>query len=320
MTGNPNRPEPNRPVPNRIGLGILLKIGAVLSFTVMGALIKATDGRVPTGEVVFFRSVFALPIMIGWLAFVGQLGAGLRTSRPLGHLWRGAIGTTAMGLMFTALLLLPLPEVTALMYAMPLFVTILAAIMLGERIRLFRMSAVLIGLVGVIVVLYPRLGAFGTAGQGEAIGAIVMLFSTIAAALAQVQVRRLVMTERPATVALYFSVSSSIYALLTLPFGWVLPSGHDAVLLVICGLVGGIGQGMLSSSYRYAPASVVAPFDYISIFFATAIGMVFFDEVPTQTTLLGAAIVIAAGILIIWRERGLGKDRAASKQARHPPA
>lgn len=305
--------------PNRIGVGISLKIGAVLCFTVMGALIKGTDGRVPTGEIVFFRSLFAVPIMIGWLAFVGQLSEGVRTSRPFGHLWRGVIGTTAMGLMFTALTLLPLPEVTTLQYATPLFITILAAIILGERLRLFRLSAVVLGLIGVLVVLYPRLTSLNDAGATEALGAAIMIASALAAALAQVQVRRLVATERPATVALYFSFSSTLISLATLPFGWVIPGGQDLVLLVACGLIGGAGQGMLSSAYRFAPASVVAPFDYASLFFATALGMAFFDEVPTRTTLLGAAIVIAAGILIIWRERRLGMDRAASKRARQTP-
>ncbi|MEC7761795.1 MAG: DMT family transporter [Pseudomonadota bacterium] len=305
--------------PQRLGVGIALKIGAVLCFTAMGALIKGTEGRVPTGEVVFFRSFFAVPILIGWLAYIGQLSEGVRTSRPLGHMWRGFIGTTAMGLLFVSLTLLPLPEVTALQYATPLFITILAAILLGERIRLFRISAVLIGLVGVLVVLFPRLSGLGDAGQTEAIGALIMMVSALAAALAQVQVRKLVATERPATVALYFSFSSTFYALLTLPFGWVLPSLTDTLLLVVCGLIGGVGQGMLSTAYRYAPAGVLAPFDYVSMFFATALGMMFFDEVPTSTTLLGAAIVIAAGILIIYRERQLGMNRDASKRVKQPP-
>ncbi|WP_336245322.1 DMT family transporter [Maritimibacter dapengensis] len=308
-------------IEHRVGYGIALKVGAVLSFTIMGALIKATGSRVPTGEVVFFRSFFAVPVLVGYLAYIGQLHEGVRTDRFLGHMWRGVIGTTAMGLMFTALSLLPLPEVTALQYATPLFITILAAIMLGERVRLFRISAVLLGLIGVTVVLYPRLTSLGSEiGHLEAIGALVMLGSTLAAALAQVQVRNLVATERPATVALYFSFSSTLLSLLTLPFGWVVPGVQDATLLILCGLVGGAGQGMLSTSYRYAPASVVAPFDYASIFFATAIGMVFFDEVPTSTTLLGAAIVIAAGILIIWRERQLGLNRSKSKGFKQPPA
>jgi len=304
---------------HRVGLAISLKVGAVLAFTVMGALIKATGSRVPTGEVVFFRSLFAVPVLIGYLAWVGQLREGVRTERPFGHLWRGVIGTTAMGLLFTALTILPLPEVTALQYATPLLLTVFAAVLLGERIRLFRMSAVLLGLVGVIVVLYPRLTTFGDdIGRLQAIGALVMLASAAAAALAQVQVRRLVAWERPATVALYFSLSSTVLSLLTLPFGWVLPGVGDGALLILCGLVGGAGQGMLSTAYRYAPAGVVAPFDYVSIFFATAIGMWFFNEVPTHTTLAGAGIVIAAGILIIWRERQLGMNRSRSKRARHP--
>lgn len=290
----------------RPGVGIALKVGSVLAFTVMGALIKATGQRVPTGEVVFFRSLFALPVMIIWLAYVGQLQAGLRTHRPFGHLWRGVIGTTAMSLMFVSLTLLPLPEVTALMYATPLMITIFAALMLGETIRLFRMSAVLLGLVGVMVVMWPRLSGFGPeTGGAEALGAVLMLFAAAAAALAQVQVRNLVATERPATVALYFSLSSTLLCLVTLPFGWVVPGAGDTALLALTGLIGGIGQAMLSSAYRFAPASTVAPFDYVSIFFATAIGMWFFDEVPTSTTLVGAAIVIFAGGLIIWRERQL---------------
>lgn len=305
----------------RIGLGIALKIGAVLAFTIMGGLIKATGERVPTGEVVFFRSLFAVPVLIGWLAWVGQLSAGVRTERFLGHMWRGVIGTTAMGLMFTALTLLPLPEVTALQYATPLFIVLLAALILGERLRLFRITAVILGLVGVLVVLSPRLSSLGSEiGHAQAVGALLMLGSTLAAALAQVQVRRLVATERPATVALYFSFSSTLLSLLTIPFGWVVPEARDAVFLVLCGLVGGAGQGMLSAAYRFAPASAVAPFDYVSIFFATAIGIWFFDEVPTSTTLSGAAIVIAAGILIIWRERQLGLNRAASRRAKQPPA
>ncbi|WP_298492097.1 DMT family transporter [uncultured Maritimibacter sp.] len=314
--------------PDRLGIGIGLKLCAVLAFVVMGALIKATAEAVPVGEVVFFRSLFAVPIMLGYLAYVGQLRDGIRTHRPIGHLWRGMVGTTAMALMFVSLTLLPLPEVTALQYATPIFIVILAAVMLGERIRLFRMAAVTMGLVGVIIVLWPRLSAIGGAPGGaaggvlggETLGAILMMGSALAAALAQVQVRSLVATERPATVALYFSLSSTFFSLLTAPFGWVWPEPWVVALLIICGLIGGAGQLCLSASYRFAPAATIAPFDYASIFFATAIGVVFFGEVPTVYTVVGASIVIAAGILIIWRERRLGKDRAASKQATQPPA
>jgi drug/metabolite transporter (DMT)-like permease len=290
----------------------MLKLAAVAAFTCMGALIKATDGRIPPGEVVFFRSLFAIPIMLVWLGIMGQLRAGIRTDRPLAHLTRGLIGTTAMGLTFAGLLLLPLPEVTALQYAMPIFVVIFSAMFLGEGIRLFRMSAVIIGLVGVLIVLWPRLSGVSTGGLSdrEAFGAAIVLIGSMIAAIAQLIVRKLVETERPVTVALYFAFSSTAISLLSIPFGWVWPTGVDAALLIGAGAIGGLAQGLMSTSYRYAPASALAPFDYTSMIFATLIGFVFFAEVPTKTTLLGAALVILAGIVIVLRERHLAKGDA----------
>ena len=130
--------------------GIALKLLAVFVFTIMASLIKATSSDVPPGEAVFFRSFFALPVILGWLALRGDLSTGLRTKLPLGHLWRGLIGVSAMGFGFAALGLLPLPEVTVLGFVAPLLTVVLAALLLGERLRLFRISAVLLGLVGVV--------------------------------------------------------------------------------------------------------------------------------------------------------------------------
>ncbi|MGH1368734.1 MAG: DMT family transporter [Maritimibacter sp.] len=296
-------------------MGVMLKLAAVAAFTCMGALIKATDGRVPAGEVVFFRSLFAIPIMLLWLGVMGQLRAGIRTERPLAHMVRGLIGTTAMGLGFAGLLLLPLPDVTALQYAMPIFVVIFSAVFLGEGIRLFRVSAVIIGLVGVLIVLWPRLtGLTGLTSGGlserEAFGAVIVLVGAMIAAVAQLIVRKLVETERPVTVALYFAFSSTTISLFSIPFGWVWPSTFDAGLLIGAGAIGGLAQGLMSTSYRYAPASTLAPFDYSSMIFAVVIGYVFFLEVPTMTTLMGAALVILAGIVIVLRERHLAKGQA----------
>lgn len=300
--------------PTQIGAGVALKLAAIASFTVMGALIKATGGAVPAGEVVFFRSLFAVPVMLLWLALTGQLGAGVRTSRPLAHLTRGLIGTFAMGTMFAGLMVLPLPEVTALQYALPIFVVVFSALFLGEGIRLFRLAAVLIGLLGVLIVIFPRLGSFasGEVSTVEGGAALLVLIGCAAGAVAQLIVRKMVETERPVTVALYFSFSSTFLSLLTLPFGWVWPSGAHMLLLIGAGLVGGLAQGLMSTSYRYAPASTLAPFDYTSMIFATLIGFVAFDEVPTGHTLIGAGLVIIAGCVILWRERHLARlERAA---------
>ena len=137
--------------------GIMFKILSVCVFVGMASLIKATSGSVPPGQAVFFRSLFAIPVIGVWLALRGELHTGLRTQNPMGHVWRGLVGTTSMGLGFAGLGLLPLPEVTAIGYAAPILVVIFAAMFLGEQVRLFRLSMVVLGLVGVLVVLSPRL-------------------------------------------------------------------------------------------------------------------------------------------------------------------
>ncbi len=295
--------------------GIIFKVMSVCMFMGMASLVKAASGDVPPGQAVFFRSFFALPIILGWLAIRHELRNGWKTKNPLGHFWRGLVGTSAMGLGFTGLGLLPLPEVTAIGYAAPLLVVVFAAMFLNEEVRAFRLSAVALGMVGVLIVLSPRLSVGASMNSSETLGAIVVLMGAVLAALAQVFVRKLVATESTAAIVFWFTITSSIMALFTLPWGWVIPSWQMALMLVMAGLLGGIGQILLTSSYRYADASLVAPFDYTSMLLALLIGYFIFDEVPTGTMLIGAGIVITAGVLIIWRERKLGLQRAQQRKA-----
>lgn len=295
--------------------GIFFKVISVCMFMAMASLVKAASSEVPPGQAVFFRSFFALPIIIGWLAIRHELRHGWKTANPMGHVWRGLVGTTAMGLGFAGLGLLPLPEVTAIGYAAPLLVVIFAAMFLGEDVRAFRLSAVALGMVGVLIVLSPRLSVGASLNMSETLGAVVVLMGAVMAALAQVFVRKLVATETTAAIVFWFTVTSSVMALFTLPWGWVVPSWAVALMLVMAGLLGGVGQIFLTSSYRYADASLVAPFDYTSMLLALVIGYFIFDEVPTGTMLIGAGIVIAAGVLIIWRERKLGLQRAQQRKA-----
>lgn len=295
--------------------GITLKLCSVLVFIVMSSMIKATADHVPAGQAVFFRSAFAIPVIVAWLALRRELATGLRAVNPIGHVWRGFAGTCAMGLGFAGLGYLPLPEVTAIGYAAPLLTVIFAAMFLGEDVRLFRLSCVALGLVGVLIVLAPRLTVLdGGAGHAEAFGAMLVLGGAVFAALAQVFVRKLVQTEKTPAIVFYFSLTATLLSLITIPFGWVWPAPFELALLIGAGLLGGVGQILLTSSYREADASLVAPFDYASMLFALAIGWFVFAEMPTLTMLMGATIIIAAGILIIWRERKLGKDRAAARK------
>ena len=298
--------------------GIVFKVVSVCMFMAMAGLIKAASETVPPGQAVFFRSFFALPIIFGWLALRGELWQGWKTTNTMGHFWRGLVGTSAMGLGFAGLGLLPLPEVTAIGYAAPLLVVIFAAMFLNEDVRAFRLSSVALGMIGVLVVLSPRLSVGASLNTAETLGAVVVLMGAVLTALAQVFVRKLVATETTAAIVLWFTVTSSLLALLTIPWGWVTPTWTIAALLVMAGLLGGVGQIFLTSSYRFADASLVAPFDYTSMILALAIGYFIFDEVPTGTMLVGAGIVILAGVLIIWRERKLGLERARGRKAMTP--
>ncbi len=300
--------------------GIALKVGSVLVFIVMSSLIKTTTTDIPAGEAVFFRSFFALPVIVAWLAMRRELATGLQAHNPISHIWRGLMGTLAMGLGFAGLGFLPLPEVTAIGYASPLLVVVFAAMFLGEEVRLFRISAVALGLTGVMIVLSPRLTVVSgdAASQREALGAMLVLAGAFCSALAQVFVRKLVNTEKTAAIVFYFSLTSTVLSLTTLPFGWAVPTAWQFATLVLAGLLGGVGQILLTSSYRGTDASLIAPFDYASMIFALAIGYFVFAEVPTLTMLAGAALVIFAGILIIWRERKLGIERNKGRKAMTP--
>lgn len=300
--------------------GIFLKLLSVTVFVGMASCIKAVADVIPPGETVFFRSLFAIPVIFVWLAWQHDLKQGLKTSNPMGHVWRGLVGTTAMAMGFTALGLLPLPEVTAIGYAAPVLTVIFAAMFLGEPVRIFRLSAVVLGLIGVVVILTPRLTVISveSADKLETIGAFLTLIAAVFAALAQVFIRKLVGTETTAAIVFYFSVTATVLSLLTLPFGWVVPELPQLGLLILAGIFGGIGQILLTMSYRFADTSVIAPFEYISIILAVIVGYTVFDEVPTSTTLAGVALVILAGLIIIYRERKLGIERARQREAMTP--
>lgn len=295
---------------------IALKLTSVLLFVGMASLIKVASTEVPPGEAVFFRSLFALPVIVLWLLSRGELRTGLKARDPKAHVVRGLIGSMAMGMSFAGLAILPLYEVKAIQYAMPLFVVILAAVMLGEKVRKVRLTAVAMGMIGVLIILWPRLTAFtdDTLDPRLAFGAVVVLTGSLCAAFAQIFVRRMVETEDTAAIVFWFSLTATGLSLLTLPFGWVLPSPKVAAFLVAAGLVGGAGQILLTSSYRYADASIIAPFEYASMLFAVAIGYAIFNEVPTPSMLLGAAVVISAGVLIILRERYLRIRRGKARK------
>lgn len=298
--------------------GIALKIISVAIFVGMSTSIKAA-GDVPAGQIVFFRSFFAVfPILI-FLAFRRELRTAVVTKRPLNHVARGVVGVTAMGFGFFALTRLPLPEAITLNYAQPLLVVVFSALFLGETVRIHRWTAVAVGLLGVVIVSWPNLSLLSTGlGDEETLGVIAALLGAAMSAVAMLLVRNLVHTERTSTIVLWFSLTASVMALLSIPFGWQALTWEQTALLITAGFCGGIAQLFMTEAYRHAEASTVAPFEYTSLILGIAVGYFVFGDLPTIYTLVGGAIVIGAGIFIIWREQRLGLERRAVKKATPP--
>ena len=301
--------------------GIGLKIGAIALFTVMFALVKALSDTIPAGQAVFFRSAFAIPVLFAWLLMQGELSGAVSVKSKRAHVWRGFVGTAAMGLNFTAAGFLPLPEITAIGFTTPLLIVVFASIMLGERVGVYRISVVLVGLIGVLIIVEPRLtlGEMDAAQDAMMLGVILAITAAACAALAQIQIRKMVQVERTSAIIFYFCITASVFSLSTVGT-WVWPSPPQFLILILIGILGGVGQIMLTTAYRYAPASVIAPFDYTAMIFALGIGYFAFTELPSVQMILGAGIVIAAGVFVILREARLGLRRGQARRAKPPPA
>jgi drug/metabolite transporter (DMT)-like permease len=216
---------------------------------------------------------------------------------------------------------LPLPEAITLNYAQPLLVVVFSSILLREAIHVYRWSAVVVGLVGVLIISWPKLTLLSTGspvGDQEVLGVAAALVAAAIAANAILLVRNLVQTEKTATIVLWFSVTASVMSLLSLPFGWHALSLSQTGLLVASGFCGGLAQILMTAAYRHAEASVVAPFEYTSMILGVVVGYMVFGDVATINTLAGGLIVIAAGIFIIWREHQLGLERTRTRRAALP--
>jgi drug/metabolite transporter (DMT)-like permease len=284
--------------------GIAYKVLYVLSVTVMLTLIKSVKG-VPLWELMFVRSFLSVVPVAAFLAAHGELRWAFRTAKPLGHLTRTLLGLATMGLTFTAVRALPLPEAVTLQYTQPLFVVALSALVLRERVRVFRWTAVAVGFAGVLIITGPKLTLLssGAVSQVEVIGALATLAAAATLATNILVMGSLVRTERSATIVLWFWLYSSAFLALTWPLGWVMLDAKQALMLTLSAFLGGFSQLLMGESLRYAPASTTAPFEYASLIFATVLGYAVFGDVLEPSTLAGAALVVAAGLAIIWRER-----------------
>ncbi|MCZ7498621.1 DMT family transporter [Agrobacterium sp. ST15.13.015] len=304
--------------------GILLKLTAMLAFTVMSACVKGLNGAIPVGEVVFCRGFFALiPLCLWFIASSERITVPAK--KNIGSLLAGSsAGLGGMFFGFLALAYLPLVNVTVLSYTTPLFTIMLAALLLGEKVRIYRWSAVLTGFIGVFITLSPKLIFDAASGPAQIdsvamIGTALALTGALCAAFSSIAVRHLNSIEKPSRIVLIYTLTGVVAGLATLGFGWKMPDFHQFLLLAGGGLAGGIGQIAMTLSLRHAQASLLAPFDYTTMIWAIALGYLFMAEVPTGATIIGALTVIAAGLFAMWRENRLAKQTVREPTASAVP-
>lgn len=292
---------------DRILYGVALRLGAVAAFSVMNVLIKLAEGRgAHLAELLFFRQAFSLPVVLAWIMWGAGI-ASIRTSRIWAHLSRAALGLVSMGFVFSTILFLPLAEATTLQFTLPIFATVLGALILREPTGWHRWGAVAAGFAGVIIVTQPG------SGHMAMIGVFTGLMGALLSASVSILLRQIGRTESASTTVFWFSALSVPPTAIGLMVYWALywtPHPVETWLLMIAvGLTGGIAQLFMTASLSAAPVSIVVPMDYTGLVWAALYGWAIFGAVPSWSTWAGAPIIIGSGLYIVWREHRLRREK-----------
>lgn len=249
---------------DRTAVGIVLRIVSGVLGAGMYVCVKAVSDEVPLGEIVFFRSLFAIIPLVVFLWLRREFPAGLQTKRPWAHFLRSAFGALALFATFASIARLTVAEAVLIAQLSPILMAIAAVLLLGERFTIWRLGGLVLGFVGVVVLVWPELNT-GTGNQGRLLGYCIGLGAAVLSALALIMVRNLNQTESPGAIALYFVLASMVGALATLPWGWVMPPVQGLLLLIGAGLFGGFAHIAMTLAFRYSEASRLAPYEYVAL-------------------------------------------------------
>jgi drug/metabolite transporter (DMT)-like permease len=296
-------PEPAASLRRGRRRAVLLVLGAAAVFSISAALVKALDSALPLSQVVFCRNLFAFPVLLPLLLRSGR--GALRTSRPGLHFVRLAAGLVGMYGAFYGYAHLPLATVSALGFTMPLFLTLLAVPLLGERVGARRGAAVVVGFAGVLLMTSPA-----GSGRTDLIAMAVVLVSALGWAVSMITIRRMGASgERNVTIVLWFVIGATmVSAVAALPV-WVDPSAVQWLLLIGIGVVSALAQLLMTEGYRRGEPTLLAPFEYSAILWTTLAGAILWAELPDLWDFAGIAVLVASGLYIWHREVTLGIRR-----------
>lgn len=278
-------------------LGITTFVGNLLLMSLLAAAVRElVEREYPLSEVLLLRYLFAS--LFFWIILISTSGlSGLVTRRPMDHAIRSVSGVISLGLLYFAVTRIPIADATALAYAAPIFITLLSIFLLGEIIGLRRWLAVFTGFAGVLLIARPEAGSWD-------IGVVAAATSAFTGALVAIWLRKLSSSENPVAIGIYYNNLGSLICLFwVLMSGWLMPRGDDLLLFLAFGLGCGLQQWLLTVSFRYAEASLLAPFEYLAMVFAAIVGFVFWGEIPVLTTWVGAAVIAGSGMFIFLRRQ-----------------
>ncbi len=287
---------------DRIGLGMAAAAAAFFMLSTMSVFAKLLSPAHSALEVAFYRNLIAAIPFAVWFFLLGRRDLLKVNSRFDTLILRSVIGTVSIVATFKAFNYLPLADAQALFFTSSLFIPIMGWLFLAERVGPYRWSAVVIGFLGMLVMVRPG-GAVNLTGVFLAVSAAMMhsILSTLLRVLGR--------TERPETVTFYFLVIGAALTGLAMPFVATPPTWHDVPLLLGAGISGAIAQTLLSAAYKYAPMALVTIFNYLGIVWATAYGWFIWGDWPSRPVWVGAGIIIASSLFIVWRENKLAKLR-----------
>lgn len=281
--------------------GVLAMIVAMLLFTVSNVLFKYLHHPLPPTEIVFFRNLFSfLPYLL--TVYLRQELSTLKIDNYGQHFFRGTLGVISLSCLFQSLVLLPLADAMTLSYMLSIFAVLFSALLLKEKITPRAWLAVFLGFLGVIFVANPQ-------GKVINLGIIYALISALCEAFLMVHGRLLIHKNSNSALLIYYAVFATIVSGFTLPFVWITPSFHDFGILLGVSIGGAMGQYFIVEAYRLAPISLLSPFIYTSLLWSILCGMILFGEIPSKMLYTGVSLIIAAGLVIIFQENRLRKDK-----------
>jgi drug/metabolite transporter (DMT)-like permease len=281
-----------------VGHGILLMLLTMVFFVSADAIAKYLTRSYPVIEVTWGRFVFHLALLLPF--FAGRRNLALfRTNRLRLQLARSLLQIGSTVLYFSAIALLPLATATVIAFAQPLLLTVFSVPLLGERVGLRRWSAVLIGFVGVLIIVRPG----GGAAVGVSHWALLLPLATAAvSAFYQIATRLVASHDRVETSLFFTAVSGAIVASAAVPFVWRPPDLAGWCLMLATGVLAGAGHYCIINALKRAPASVLAPFSFTQLIWATGLGYLVFGDLPDGATLLGGMVIVGSGLYVFYRE------------------